>query len=123
YHQYLRPPESAVFTPLNDAPAAPVEPLALARATHVSLALDQEVGEGVRFGLEGFFKNFDGIPGGVASNANASGMDLWVRKGAGAWQGWLGYSLSWTWSLTDTEPASRFAARHLLSSGVSAPLG
>src|SRR5690606_4411373 len=92
YHQYLRPPEAEVFAAGNEAPTLPAEPLALARATHVSLALDQDVGEGVRFGLEGYFKSFEGIPGGQASNANASGMDLWVRRTTGDWRGWLGYS-------------------------------
>lgn len=123
YHQYLRPPEVQVFAAGAEAPVLPAEPLALARATHVSLALDQEVGDGVRFGLEGFFKNYEGIPGGLSSEANASGMDLWVRRETGAWRGWLGYSLAWNWSTSDSDGGSRFAGRHLLSSGFSAPVG
>jgi hypothetical protein len=123
YHQYLRPPESTLFVEDEGSPMLPVEPLSLARASHLSLSLDQDVGDGVSLGLEGFFKNFQGIPGGEASNANASGMDFWVRRGTGDWRGWLGYSLSWTWSLTDAAAESRFAGRHLLSSGLSAPLG
>lgn len=123
YHQYVRPPETEVFAAAEGPPLAPVQPLALARATHVSLSVDQDVGEGIRFGLEGFYKDFEGIPGSVSSSASASGMDLWVRRGTGEWRGWLGYSLSWTWSTSDQSEATRFAGRHLLSSGVSAPLG
>lgn len=123
YHQYLRPPEVQVFGAGSDAPIVPAEPLALARATHVSLTFDQEVGDGVRFGLEGFFKNFQGVPGGLSSEANASGMDLWVRRATGEWRGWLGYSLAWNWTVAGEGGSNRFAGRHLLSSGLSAPLG
>jgi hypothetical protein len=123
YHQYLRPPETSLFNGEDRPPLLPVAPLALARSSHVSLGLDQDLGDGVRLGLEGFYKEFEGLPGGESSDASASGMDLWVRRGTGRWQGWLGYSLAWTWSLADATSESRFAGRHLLSSGVSAPLG
>lgn len=123
YHQYLRPPEEKVLAAAGGIPIQQVEPLALGRATHVSLSVDQDVGEGIHFGLEGFYKNFEGIPNGVASNASSSGVDLWLRRGTGNWRGWLGYSLAWTWSTSDVDNATRFDGRHLLSSGISAPLG
>lgn len=123
YHQYLRPPEAEVFAAAELSPLMLPEPLALAHATHVALSVDQYVGEGIRFGLEGFYKNYEGIPGGTSAEASASGVDLWLRRTSGEWQGWLGYSLSWTWSDASTPAASRFAGRHLISSGLSAPLG
>lgn len=123
YHQYLRPPEAEVFAAAELSPLLMPDPLALARATHVALAVDQYVGEGIRFGLEGYYKNYEGVPGGASADANASGVDLWLRRNTGDWQGWLGYSLSWTWSEAQASAASRFSGRHLISSGLSAPLG
>lgn len=123
YHQYLRLPEAEFFAAAELSPLLMPEPLALARATHVALSVDQHVGEGIRFGLEGFYKNYEGVPGGTSADANASGVDLWLRRNTGDWQGWLGYSLSWTWSEARPATASRFSGRHLISSGLSAPLG
>lgn len=122
YHQYLRPSDATLLGVSERLPMAAAEPLALARSSHVALALDQDLGEGVRLGLEGFHKSYDGIPGGYAAEARSSGVDLWMRRDSGEWRGWLGYSLAWTWT-TPPGRGSEFSGRHLISSGLSAPVG
>lgn len=123
YHQYLRPPEGALFAPDSARANVPVAPLALGDASHLAMTLDQELAGGVRLGVEGFFKSFRGVPGSDASEANASGVDVWVRRGEGDWNGWLGYSLAWVWSVGAPQEQSRFAGRQLLSAGLRGPLG
>ncbi|MBW3627911.1 MAG: TonB-dependent receptor [Gemmatimonadetes bacterium] len=122
YHQYLRPTENGL---LGRDFAAQTEPdaLALGRSTHLALALAQELSDGTRFGMEGYFKGFEGIPGGDAAAANASGVDVWLRRSVGSWTGWGGYSLAWLWSLPDENSNTRFAGRQLLTTGLGLPLG
>jgi hypothetical protein len=46
----------------NVAPDTAAGPaLAVAEATHFVLALSQDLGEGIRLGLEGFYKEFEGL--------------------------------------------------------------
>ncbi|HET9439805.1 MAG TPA: hypothetical protein VFO52_06525, partial [Longimicrobiales bacterium] len=97
--------------------------LAIAKATHVVLSLDQELGVGVRLGLEGYYKAFEDLPSSQGELAEASGVELWVRRATGRYTGWLGYSLAWVWTVEDEQlPTSRFAGRQLLSAGASGPL-
>lgn len=119
YHQYLRQPESRLFADSSGV----ITPLVLGGASHVSLALDQELGVGMRLGVEGFYKSFQRVPEAQATDAHASGVDVWVRRSSGAWTGWAGYSLAWTWSPAEGQEPGRFAGRHLLSTGLGAPLG
>jgi hypothetical protein len=123
YHQYLRPTEGGLLS-RDLAPGAfnALQALTLGRATHFSVALAQELGE-VNLGVEGFYKSFDGLPGDELAAANASGVDVWVARDVGRWKGWAGYSLAWIWSAPDHHQNTRFAGRHLLSSGLEAPLG
>ena len=124
YHQYLRPTEQGLVSrDLGRSAGNAPDALALGSASHVALSLAQEVGDGVGFGIEGFFKGFGGIPGDDAAAANASGMDVWVRRSEGRWTGWAGYSLAWVWSLPDENQNTRFAGRHLLTSGLGIPVG
>jgi hypothetical protein len=123
YHQYLRPPESALLTTDTAKVRAPVQPLALGSASHLALTLDQELGAGVRLGVEGYYKSFHDVPSAQASDADASGVDVWVRRTEGPWNGWLGYSLAWVWSVDDRLDSTRFAGRQLLTAGVEGPLG
>jgi hypothetical protein len=123
YHQYLRPPEPALLTPDTATASAPVQPLALGSASHLALTLDQELGAGVRLGVEGYYKSFHDVPGARASDANASGVDVWVRRAEGPWSGWLGYSLAWVWSVDDRIDGTSFAGRQLLTAGLAGPLG
>jgi hypothetical protein len=94
---------------------------AVASANHLTLSLDQELAEGVRLGLEGYYKRFEGIPDPDEIGTYASGVDVWARRAEGALSGWLGYSLAWYWSRADTAAASgRFSGRQIVSAGVAA---
>jgi hypothetical protein len=124
YRQYVRAPErSVVFLgPLPDTTAGP--PLAVAEATHVVLGLAQDLGEGIRLGLEGFYKEFSGLHTTPSRTTEASGVDIWVRRGEGALTGWLGYSLAWVWTVEAERPrpSQAFSGRHLVSGGLAGPL-
>lgn len=134
YHQYIRVPRPLRGAPPSnfaDAAGIPTH-LAVAGATHLSLGLDQQMGGGVRLGLEGFYKRYHGLPSperrpnpaGVApdtmsSTAHSSGMDVWVRRTSGGLTGWFGYSLNWAWSSEDrTRTAGDFVGRQTVSAGV-----
>jgi hypothetical protein len=128
YHQYVRAAEVAVLAvdPLA-ADEQAIAPLTVASASHLLLALDQDLGEGIRLGLQGFFKTYEGLPGEAAVRDainHASGLDLWVRRSTGRLTGWLGYSLGWAWSVTPLEPEEdRFAGRQLISAGLTGRIG
>jgi hypothetical protein len=129
YHQYVRVPRPLGATPpANYADSVRLAThLAVGGASHFVLGLDQQLGGGLRLGLEGFYKRFDGLPPAVAdageTTDHTSGVDVWVRRGAGEVTGWLGYSLAWAWS-SDIAPGvgSRFAGRQTLSAGVAGPV-
>ncbi len=125
YHQYVRADETAILA--NDSVPAHVPPLAVARASHLLVALDQQILDDLRLGVEGFYKTFDGVPDPSrpdAARAHASGLDLWVRRSTGRFTGWLGYSLAWVWSTDDFHLTATdlFAGRQLLSAGLEGPL-
>ena len=125
YHQYVRATEAAVASSeANDAPA--VKPLTVAQSSHLTLALDQQIVEGLRLGLEGFYKTFEGLPGatpGEDPRARSSGADLWLRGGRGGFNGWVGYSLAWVWSQDPAVDVSElFSGRQLVSAGLAAPI-
>ncbi len=125
YHQYLRAPEAALLA-ASSATGIPgmaySSALTIGHATHLTAALDQDLGEGIRLGVEGYFKNYQGLPGAEAAEANASGVDLWMRRSEGRVSGWVGYSLAWLWTVRTTA-GNDFSGRHLLSAGVEAPIG
>lgn len=100
--------------------------LRLAGASHLLVSLDQLVTDGVRFGIEGYYKRFEGVPSETSvGDANASGVDLWLRRGQGRITGWVGYSLGWVWTPPTKSGAATelFSGRHLLSLGVSGEVG
>lgn len=125
YRQYVRAETGSDFigTPVPDTVARPS--LDIASASHLVLSLDQELGENLRMALEGYYKTFEGLPSAQGELTEASGVDLWVRRGTGDLTGWLGYSLAWVWSLSDSESnsARAFAGRQLLSAGVGGAIG
>lgn len=128
YHQYVRLARPPARPPTTDDVADTLflpAGLAVGRATHFGLALHQELDEGVRLGVEGFFKTFGDAAAAAGERSHASGVDLWVRRDAGTLRGWLGYSLTWVWSLPDGMPGAsdRFAGRQLLTAGLLGPLG
>jgi hypothetical protein len=125
YRQYVRAPaQSLVFigTAIPDTVTSP--PLAIARANHFVAALDQSLGDGIVLGVEGFYKSYTGVPGTHGGKAEASGVDLWVRGSGGSVNGWLGYSLSWIWTLDQDRirPTHVFAGRHLMTAGLAGPV-
>lgn len=139
YRQFVRGPVVSPDGGMTASIRVP-QPLALASSSHFVLGLDQELNEGFRLGIEGYFKRFEGLPASeisgletkyadVASGpltANASGIDIWVRRGEGRVTGWLGYSMGWVWSAEGNQSpdfTGAFAGRHLLSAGLSGQIG
>jgi hypothetical protein len=128
YHQYVRtrivsdgdpPPSFADSVRRNVA-----SELVVASANHVSVGLDQELADGVRLGVEGFYKRFRDVPTLPGKAAYNSGMELWVRRGTGRLTGWIGYTLTWAWSLEDDGlSADDIVGRQVLSAGLATPLG
>lgn len=122
YRQVVRSASGGIIgTPVPDtlAPSA----LSIAKATHVVLSLDQELGVGVRLGLEGYYKTFEDLPSSEGELAETSGVELWVRRATGRYTGWVGYSLAWVWTVDEPQQhTSMFAGRQLLSAGASGPL-
>jgi hypothetical protein len=121
YRQFVRSASGGIIgtpTPDTTAPTA----LAIAKASHLVVSLDQELGVGLRLGLEGYYKSFEDLPSSQGELAEASGVELWVRRATGRYTGWLGYSLAWVWTVDEEQPANRFAGRQLLSAGASGPL-
>ncbi|MGH7481386.1 MAG: TonB-dependent receptor [Longimicrobiales bacterium] len=126
YHQYVRAPESVLTSPEVEDAQEPAgfqsNPLlAVARASHFVLSFDQQLSEGMRLGIEGFHKLYEGaLLEDGEEDAQASGMDLWLRKTRGDLQGWLSYSLAWTWADHEIQDPGEelFAGRHLVSAGL-----
>lgn len=122
YHQYV--PARGQFLTIPRIPGVPdtlglPTELAVASADHVSLGLDQELDVGVRLGLEGYYKHFRDVPDPDQTGTYASGVDVWVRRGTGPVNGWLGYSLAWYWSRPDSAVLShKFQGRQILSAGL-----
>jgi hypothetical protein len=116
YHQAGRTPEPQVEETLNEianqeAPPGPLLPVAT--ADHVVVTL----------GLDGYWKRFEGLRGGTDESILNSGLDLRLQSAGERGSLWLGYGLSWYWSLLDLSGRSNdFAGRHLLSAGVSGEL-
>jgi len=127
YHQPTRTPHVEIERTLAEVTSQgvpPAELLPVATADHVVLSLDQRLGERVRLGLEGFWKSFSGLPTAPDETVRSSGVDVRVLAAGRAGAAWLGYGLSWYWSTVDLSGrTSEFMGRHLLSAGVSGPIG
>jgi hypothetical protein len=123
YRQFVRAPERSLSSigMIPDSSSGPV--LDVAEAMHLVLGLAQDLGEGIRLGLDGFFKEFEGLEPRSNARIHSSGVDLWVRRNAGVLTGWLGYSLSWVWTVEDDRrTAETFRGRHLINAGVAGPI-
>jgi hypothetical protein len=122
YRQYVRSTSGGIIgTPTSDS-VAPA-PLSIAKASHLVVSLDQELAAGLRLGVEGYYKSFSDLPASQGELAEASGVELWVRRAHGRYTGWLGYSLAWVWTEEDQQTLSdEFAGRQLLSAGASGPI-
>ena len=128
YHQYVRAAEVAILDvdPLATDSLGTVAPLAVARASHFVVALDQDIGIGLRLGLQGYFKTYEGMPDPAEADSHnkASGVDLWLRRSTGRLTGWLGYSLAWAWTMSGHQAtADQFSGRQLVDTGITGPIG
>jgi hypothetical protein len=127
YHQYVRTRPTGGEPDLTFADSVRrnvAADLVVAEAKHVSVGLDQELPDGVRLGVEGFYKRFSGVPTLPGRAAYTSGMDLWVRRGTGRVTGWVGYTLAWSWSQLDRSlSADDIVGRQVLSAGAGMSLG
>jgi hypothetical protein len=128
YHQYVRtsgaPGDTSSGTFADSLRRSLPSALAVASANHMSVGLDQELVDGVRLGVEGFFKRFRGVPTLPGRASYTSGMDLWMRRGTGPVTGWVGYNLAWSWSLLERAlSAEDITGRQVLSAGFSAAVG
>jgi hypothetical protein len=93
--------------------------LSVATADHVAVSLDQELANGVRLGIEGFWKGFTGLGTSGGEGLHSSGIDLQVLHEGTPVTAWLGYNLSWFWSGNGgPSGTSNFAGRQLLSAGL-----
>jgi hypothetical protein len=129
YHQYSTLPVEELRTGFsNEAPGIsdPTDDIGLGvgASNHLLVALDQLLAPGLRLGLEGFVKEFEGITGAAGHALNASGVDIRVARQGERASGWLGYTLTWFWSSAEDLPGggSPFSGRHLLSAGVTTRL-
>lgn len=122
YHQFLRTPDEVLLSTPESLLESGGVPLVVGSASHFTVGLDQDLGEDVRLGVEGYYKTFSDVPSSYSPSSNASGFDLWVRRGGEGWTGWLGYSLAWFWSPGNTPEQADFAGRHLLNAGIGAPI-
>lgn len=123
YRQYVRAPDrsSSSIGVVPDSAATSL--LTVAEATHLVLGLAQHFGEGIRLELDGYFKQFEGLETEEDARTHASGIDLWLRRNTGTFTGWLGYSLSWVWTMRGQDrDADSFRGRHLVNAGVSGPV-
>lgn len=119
YRQYVR----AADRSLSSLEPASGTHLSVAEASHLVLGLAQDFGEGIRLGLDGYFKEFTGLGSEPDTRTHGSGVDLWVRRNTGTVTGWLSYSLSWIWTVEDDDrDASSFRGRHLVNAGVAGPV-
>lgn len=121
FRQYIRAPErSIVFlaSAVPDSGAGP--PLTVAESSHLVLSLSQDFGEGIGLGLDGFFKEFEGLKPSRKTRTQSSGVDLWLRRNGGNLNGWLGYSLGWIWTIQNTaaQTTADFNGRHLVTGGL-----
>lgn len=122
-------PESYQGVRVADTIAPARSEMVVQEATHVTLSLDQRLSDHTRLELEGFVKDYGGIPAAEGDRLQASGLDVWIGSRGESLSGWFGYSLSWVWSRDDASSTlgeDRFNARQILSAGVtgrSASLG
>lgn len=129
YHQFSALSSVEVEETLSNATGGPgtqsvTGHLTVGASNHLVIAMDQILAPGLRFGLEGFVKNFSGITGAENERLNSSGVDLRVAREGTRASGWFGYTLTWFWASESGFLGSdaRFAGRHLLSAGLSTRL-
>jgi hypothetical protein len=96
--------------------------LHMATASHLMVALDQELGSDLRMELTAFARGFRGIGHGRgfesgADRSRSSGVELRMAREGERTGAWLGYALSWFWTLEGAEGSTRFDGWHLLSAG------
>lgn len=131
YHQSTRATDGKVTEALNEqvnglatGATSSAALLPVATADHVVVSFDQVMGEDVRLGISGFWKDYKGLRVDQTDPIRSSGVDLRIQRYGERGVAWLGYGLSWYWSGSDLSGSSSdFTGRQLLTAGISGPLG
>ncbi len=126
YHQYAPVTDSAAYGAIGSGTGVSTsrpEPLQVATADHIVVSLDQTIRQRVHLGLDGFWKQYQGLEGTDGATVQNSGMDVNVRREGVRTTAWLGYQLSWFWSTNGfAAPTAAFVGRQLLTAGLSGQL-
>jgi hypothetical protein len=128
YHQLTSMSANQIQESLSNGAVSPtytpptgISRLAVGKADHLVVSLDQILLPGLRMSIDGYMKTFSGVFQVSGPALNASGMDLRVAREGENTSGWLGYTLSWFWASEEgfLGGNSRFSGRHLLSAGIN----
>ncbi|MGI9625274.1 MAG: TonB-dependent receptor [Longimicrobiales bacterium] len=125
FSQLSRRSDPAIPSELGiQSPGFQDEPLlGVATASHLVASIDQRLSPDLTVGLEGFVKSFNGLPDAGGDRVQASGMDLRIARSDDRYDGWLGYTLTWFWSDAGSLSNARFSGHHLLTAGLTGPVG
>jgi len=95
--------------------------LGTASASHLVVGLEQEFRPDLRLDLSAMAKSFRGL-GEEGERNRTSGVELRLARDGERMAAWLGYTLSWFWTVEGARGATRFDGRHLLSTGFRAEI-
>jgi hypothetical protein len=96
--------------------------LHVASASHLVVALDQELTSDLRMELSAFARGFRGTRAGRGigdggDRSRSSGVELRMAREGERAGVWLGYALSWFWTVEGAGGSTRFDGWHVLSTG------
>lgn len=120
FHQFVTTPGiQARYRPADpeaEAELAWTPRLGVASASHLVVALQQELRPDLRLEVAAMAKGFRGLTEGP-ERSRTSGVEIRMAREGERFSGWLGYTLSWFWTLEGSGGSTRFDGRHLLAGG------